>query len=438
MEKFDENLWKGQSRRSFLKTTAATLATTSVGLGTAYSMVPNMTSKNSILKVGLIGCGGRGTGAAVQALNADPDVEITAMGDIFEDRLLKSYNALIEEYPERVKVDSSRQFLGFDSYQKVIDSGVDVVLLAAPPYARPHHLAAAVKAGKHVFAEKPVAVDAPGVRSIIDSAKIAKEKNLSLVSGFCFRHNTPNQAAFGRILDGQCGDIRSVSTYRYGGELWSFPRKPEWTDMEYMLRNWYYYDWMSGDFIVEVAVHSLDMMAWALGDRVPVKAIGIGGRQKRVDPIFGNIYDHFAIEYEYEDDVKGYHFTRQHTGCPSRNTVEVFGSDGYAYLQMYKEWRITGKNPWSYEGEMNVMHQAEQDALFAAIRKNEPINDGVWMANSTMLGIIGRMVGYSGREITWEEAMNSEIEIGPKYDDYSMDLKWDAGKIPVPGVTKVI
>lgn len=427
-----------QSRRKFIKTTAATVASTTVGLNTGYVLAAPVKPKNKILKVGLIGCGGRGTGAAVQALNADPDVELTAMGDIFEDRMQKSYAALLEEHPERIKVPASQQFIGFDAYQKVIDSGVDVVLLAAPPYARPRHLAAAVEAGKHVFAEKPVAVDAPGIRSVLASAKIAKEKNLSLVSGFCFRHNTPNQAAFGEILNGRCGDIRSVSTYRYGGELWSFPRKEGWTDMEYLLRNWYYYDWLSGDFIVEVAVHSLDMMAWALGDQVPIKAIGVGGRQKRVDPLYGNIYDHFAIEYEYENDVKGYHFTRQHSGCPGRNTVEVFGDEGYAYLQMYKEWRITGKNPWSYEGEQNVMHQAEQDALFAAIRKNEPINDGEWMANSTMLGILGRMVGYSGKEITWEEAMNSDISIGPKYDDLSMDAKWEMGDIPVPGITKVI
>src|SRR5690606_18864289 len=190
------------------------------------------------------------------------------------------------------------------------------------------HLLAAVNANKHVFAEKPVAVDAPGIRKVLEAAKIAKDKNLSLVSGFCFRYNNANQAAFGKVLDGAVGDIRSVTGYRYGGELWSFPKEREWTKMEYLLRNWYYYDWLSGDFIVEVAVHTLDMMAWALGDRTPLKAIGVGGRQKRTDPVYGNIYDHFAIEYEYEDNLKGYLFTRQNAGCANRNTIEVFGSDG--------------------------------------------------------------------------------------------------------------
>lgn len=411
----------------------------------AGSMLPFNISKyggvnvnSDVLKVGLIGCGGRGTGAAVQALNADPKVHLTAMGDIFPDRLEKSYKALMEEHPDRTKVDTQHKFIGFDSYQKVIDSDVDVVLLAAPPYARPEHLAAAVDANKHVFAEKPVAVDAPGVRKVLESAKKAKEKNLSLVSGFCFRYNNANQAAFGRILDGAVGDIRSVTAYRFGGELWSFPRQQGWTDAEYLLRNWYYYDWLSGDFIVEVAVHSLDMMAWALGDRLPVKAIGVGGRQKRLDPIYGNIYDHFGIEYEYEDNVKGYLFTRQFNGCPGRNTVEVFGADGTAYMRMYKEWTITGKNPWSFKGEMNVMHQEEQNHLFRSIRSGHPVNDGTWMANSTMLGILGRMVAYSGKEITWEEALNSDVAIGPRYDQYNWDLKWPVSDVPIPGVTDVL
>ncbi len=425
------------TRRTFLKKTGATvLGTALIGLDTFAGPV-SAENKNNVLKVGLVGCGGRGTGAALQALKADPGVHITALGDVFEDKLNQSLATLQKTGGDRVKVDNAHRFIGFDSYQKVIDSGVDVVLLAAPPYARPAHLAAAIKAGKHAFAEKPVAVDAPGVRSILASAKLAKEKNLSLVSGFCFRYDKANRETFGRVLNGAVGDIRAVTTYRYGGELWSFPRQAGWTDMEYQLRNWYYYHWLSGDFITEVSVHSLDMMAWMLGDRTPIKAIGIGGRQKRTDPLFGNIYDHFAVEFEYADGVKGYNYCRQHLGCPGRNTVEVFGSDGKADIAIYKHYKITGKNPWEFQGKSNVMHQAEQDEFFASIRSGKPINDGVWMANSTMLGILGRMVAYSGQEITWEDAINSDVSIGPKYEDYSWDLKWPVSEVPIPGITKV-
>jgi len=208
--------------------------------------------------------------------------------------------------------------------------------------------------------------------------------------------------------------------------------------MEYLLRIWYYYDWLSGNFITEIAVHSLDMMAWALGDRTPLKAIGVGGRQKRMDPIYGNIYDHFAIEYEDDDNVKGYLFTRQISGCLNRNTIEVFGAEGTAYMKMYNEWKITGRNPWSFDGEMNFMHQEEQNQLFASIRTGNPINDGVWMAHSTMLGILGRMVEYSGKEITWEEANNSDVTIGPQYSEYSWDLKWPISDVPIPGITEVL
>jgi len=426
------------TRRNFIKTTGATLAATTVGLHTGFATPLFQKQKNDILKVGLIGCGGRGTGAAVQALNADPDIHLTAMGDIFPDKLEKAYESLKAEHPERTKVDKDHKFIGFDAYQKVINSGVDVVLLAAPPYARPAHLLAAVEANKHVFAEKPVAVDGVGVRKILEGAKIAKEKNLAMVSGFCFRYQNANQEAFGRILDGAVGNIRTVTGYRNGGELWSFPHQPGWTDIEYQLRNWYYYDWMSGDFIVEVAVHSLDMMAWALGDKTPISAIGTGGRQKRTDPIYGNIYDHFAIEYDYGNDVKSYLFCRQQAGTASRNTIEVFGEDGNAYMKMYREWRITGKNPWSFDGKINVMHQEEQNQLFASIRSGKPINDGVWMAHSTMLGILGRMVGYSGNEITWDEALNSDISIGPDYDQYHWNLKWPVHDVPVPGITSVL
>ncbi|WP_236974694.1 Gfo/Idh/MocA family protein [Membranihabitans maritimus] len=427
-----------KTRRDFIKS-SGTLALGSAILPTVDLSGKSMENKpNKVLKVGLVGCGGRGTGAAAQAMNADPDVELIAMGDIFPDKLENSYMALKEENPEKMKVDADHKFIGFDAYKKVIDSGVDVVLLATPPCFRPDHLKAAIAAGKHAFCEKPVAVDAPGVRKVIEAAKEAEQKRLSILSGFCYRYDISNRAIYDRIFNGDIGEIRSITTFRFGGELWSRPRKADWTDMEYQLRNWLYYNWLSGDFITEQAVHSLDLMSWAMGDEVPLKAIGNGGRQKRTDPIYGNVYDHFAVEYVYNGGIKASHFTRQQAGCAGKNTVDVFGSDGHAFFRPGREWEITGKNPWKYEGERNNMYQTEHDEFFAAIRNDKPMNDGVWMANSSMLAVLGRMVGYSGQEITWDEAINSDVKLGPDIEDYDWDLEWPVSDVPVPGITQVL
>ena len=426
----------GANRRSFLKNSGMALIGSTLAYHTGVSAQTSGTKKTT-LKVGLIGCGGRGTGAAVQALEADPDVVLTAMGDVFEDRLNEAYKAVIEVAGDKVKVSNENKFVGFDAYLKVIESDVDVVLLATPPGFRPDHLMAAINAGKHVFCEKPVAVDAPGVRKVLMAAKKAREENLSLVSGFCFRYDSSNRAIFGKILNGDIGDIRTVSTFRNGGELWYKPRQKEWTDMTYQMRNWYYYNWLSGDFIVEMAVHSLDMMSWAMGDKMPLKATGTGGRQVRTDDKYGNIYDHFAVEFEYANGAKGYHFTRQQAGTSSRNSVEVLGTDGNASIIVGSNYEITGKNAWKYTGPKNNMYQTEHDELFASIRNGKPMNDGEWMANSTMLGIWARMAGYTGQTISWEEAINSNEILGPKTEDYTWDLKWKVPPIAKPGITKV-
>jgi len=426
-----------EGRRRFIKSTGATLAASAVGMNLAFG-ADAFTPKDKILKVGLVGCGGRGTGAAVQALTADKNTRLTAMGDIFADHLQQSYTAIKEEMGDQVTVDDSHKFIGFDAYQKVIDSGVDVILLTTPPVFRPQHLEAAVNAGVHAFCEKPVAVDPAGVQRFLAASRKAEEKKISIQSGFCYRFDAVNMAAYELIHQGAVGDIHFVSTKRFGGELWSHPRQPGWTDMEYQLRNWLYYDWLSGDFITEQAVHSLDLMAWALGDRVPVKAIGTGGRQKRVDPIYGNIYDHFAIEYEYEDGVKAVHMCRQQSGTKGSNTVDVYGSKGHAFVKPASEARISGSTNWEFDGKRNNMYQHEHDIFFKAIRSNNPVNDGVWMAHSSMLAILGRMVGYSGQEITWDQAMESNLHIGPKLEDYAFDYKWEMTPVPVPGKTQVL
>ncbi|MFC6099631.1 Gfo/Idh/MocA family protein [Olivibacter domesticus] len=424
-------------RRSFLKKSSLAILGSTLAYHNSLA-TPLFAAKKNTLKVGLIGCGGRGTGAAAQALQADPDVIITAMGDVFEDRLEEAYAALVDVGADRVKVEKKNKYIGFDAYQQVLDSGVDVVLLATPPGFRPDHLTAAVKAGKHIFCEKPVAVDAPGVRKVLAAAKIASEKNLSLVSGFCFRYDFSNRAIFGKILEGNLGEVRSVSTFRNGGELWTKPRQPEWTEMTNQMRNWYYYNWLSGDFIVEQSVHSIDMMSWAMGDELPIRATGTGGRQVRVDPVYGNIFDHFAIEFEYENGAKGFHFTRQQAGTSNRNSVDVLGTDGNAIINIGSKYEITGKNKWRYDGKKNNMYQTQHDELFAAIREGKPINDGKWMANSTMLAIWARMAGYSGQTISWEQALNSNQVLGPKIEDYDWNLQWEGPAIAIPGSTKFV
>ena len=424
-----------RNRRAFLKNSGVAFIGSTLAYHSGIS-VPSGHSKKPALKVGLIGCGGRGTGAAVQALHADPDAVLTAMGDVFEDRLNESYQELMKEAADKVKVSNQNKFVGFDAYLKVIQSGVDVVLLTTPPAFRPDHLTAAVDAGKHVFCEKPVAVDAPGVRKVLASAKKAQEKKLSLVSGFCLRYDSGNRAIFGKILNGDIGEIKTVSTFRNGGELWYKPRQQSWSNMTNQMRNWYYYNWLSGDFIVEMTVHSLDMMSWAMGDKMPVQATGTGGRQVRVEDKYGNIYDHFAVEFEYANGVKGFHFARQQEKTSSRNSVEVLGTGGTALINVGREQEIKGKIPWKYTGPKNDMYQTEHDEFFASIRNGKPMNDGEWMANSTMIAILGRMVAYTGQTITWEQALNSNEVIGPKSGDYSWDLNWDGPPIAKPGITR--
>jgi myo-inositol 2-dehydrogenase / D-chiro-inositol 1-dehydrogenase len=424
------------SRRSFIRRAGTALLTSSVGAELVRSKRYPSSDKNA-LNVGLIGCGGRGSGAALQALQADPAAVLVAMGDIFPSQIDHSLQELSAVYPDRVKVSNDKKFIGFDAYQKVIQSDVDVILLATPPAFRPGHFMEAINAGKHVFAEKPVAIDAPGVRKILEGAKKAREKNLSVVSGFCYRYDFAKRAFFDRVHRGQIGDIISVSTTRNGGQLWTKPRQPDWTDMEYKLKNWLYYNWLSGDFICEMMVHSLDLMSWAMGDKLPMKATGTGGRQVRVEEIYGNVYDHFAIEFEYGNGVKAYHFSRQLEGCSNANNLHIAGTLGRGIINNWPAaHELTGKEKWIYKGAENNMYETEHEELFAAIRKGKPVNDGEVMANSSMLGVLGRMVAYTGQTLTWDQALNSIEILGPPMEEYSRDLKWENNEIAKPGITK--
>lgn len=422
-----------ESRREFIKSSAAAAIAAPFILS---SSARGQDSPGETLRIGLVGCGGRGSGAAAQALSADRNVALVAVGDAFEDQINRGLKGLQKTHPDKVKVQPEKCFAGLDAYKKVLESGVDVVILASPPGFRPMHLKAAIEAGKHVFAEKPMAVDAAGVRMVLAAAEEAKKKNLSVASGFCWRSHYPKRATFRKVLDGAVGDIQSIySTYNTSPVKDQIARKPDWTPMETQVRNWYQFTWLSGDHIVEQAVHSLDMMSWAMGDVPPARITGHGGRQVRT--YLGNIYDHFGIVYEYENGAKGFHFCRQIPGCSNDYAVSIAGTKGRCLVDCSRGvHRITGAESWNYEGTKNDMYQTEHDEMFAAIRAGKPINHGSWMAQSTMLAIAGRMAAYTGQTITWEQAMKSEESLLPK------DLRWDAPidvpPVAMPGKTQLI
>lgn len=440
------------SRRDFVRLAAAVAAVPVIAGCQGGSMAGKQTysaagpaiPRSQILRIGLIGCGGRGTGAAVQALRADPNTTLVAMGDLFADRLASALEGVTKEMGDdaasRVQVLQERRFVGFDAYEKVIASGVDVVLLTSYPVFRPAHLKAAVAAGKHVFAEKPVAVDAPGLRSVLESAAEAKQKGLALLVGFCWRYNDGMRAMFDKVNRGYLGEVRSVHTTYHTSTLSKRPRKQEWSDMEFQMRNWWHFTWISGDHVVEQAIHSIDRLSWAMGDRLPQKVTCLGGRAARSGPEHGNAYDHFAAIYEFDGGIRCFHSCRQIDGCPSDNTDYIEGRSGYGVVNGWvPTYAITSKrgNPvWAYDGPpIRDMYQVEHDELFASIRAGRPINDGERGARSTMLAMMARMAAYTGQTITWEQAMNSQESLTPATYAFG-ELAMPA--IAVPGRTKFV
>ena len=433
-----ENSLPVSSRRQFLKTSSAVTAGALAG---SLSIARSAHAQgDDVLKVGLIGCGGRGTGAAVNALDADPNTKLVALADAFENRLQGCLKGLKQRPGEQVAIDEDHCFVGLDAYQKLIDSEVDVVLLATPPHFRPVQLKACIDANKHVFCEKPVAVDAPGIRSVIETSKAAKEKNLNIVSGLCWRYHHGVRETMQRVLDGAIGDVLAIQETYLAGTLWHRGRQPDDTEMKYQMRNWYYFTWLSGDHNVEQHVHSLDKASWIMGDEPPVRAWGMGGREVRTDPKYGDIFDHHAVCYEYANGVPVYSYTRQMGGC-SGGVEDVFiGTKGRANILGH---RITGENEWRFRGNGGNMYQLEHEALFGAIRSGETINNGHYMAISSMLAILGRMVTHTGQTITWEQAINSQQDLSPSaytWDAEPPTLPDENGQYPVdiPGVTKLV
>ncbi len=424
------------SRREFLSHSAV-VAGTAAFAGTLGISRSAHAAGNDLLKVGLIGCGGRGSGAAADALQADKNVALTAMGDAFQDRLDFSLRELTKKFsgePQKIQVSPDRCFAGFDAYQKVIDSGVDVVLLCTPPHFRPEQLRAAVSAGKHVFCEKPVAVDGPGVRSVLETCEAAKKKNLSIVSGLCYRYDLAKREVMDRVHNGAIGDIRALNVNYLTGTLWHHGRKDNWSDMEWQVRNWLYFTWLSGDHNVEQHVHSLDKAAWAMKDEPPAACTGVGGREVRSEPKWGNIYDHFSVTYEYENGAKLFAACRQMAGCEIDVSDYLIGTKGAASVMRHE---ITGENAWKHRSDRTRpknMYQQEHDELFASIRIGQPINNGLYMSRSSLMAIMGRMSAYTGQRVTWDQALNSPERLGPE--------KYEWGSAPevvvaVPGVTKL-
>jgi predicted dehydrogenase len=430
------------TRRGFLKTTGVAAAS---GVFAAQLSFPQGVfaagSAGDTLRVGLVGCGGRGTGAASQALNADKNAILTAVADVFPAPVKSSLAALKGEQgvADRVQVPPEKQFVGLDAFQRVIDSGVEVVLLCTPPGFRPQHLKAAVAAGKHVFCEKPMATDAPGVRSVLEAVEEARKKKLSLVAGFCWRYDDACREFYKRIHDGALGEVRAVHATYLTGPVKPMPAPSErpsgMGDMEWQLRNWYNFTWLSGDGLVEQACHSVDKIAWAMNGRLPMKAVGNGGRM--VPNHEGNIFDHIDVYYEYEDGARATMAQRQIANCFSDNSDYVLGSKGTGKggwnpptIRAGETWRYRGPNPGSR------MYQTEHNELFASIRKGEPMNDGIWMAHSTLMAIMGRMAAYTGQEITWEMALNSQEKLVP--DNPTWDMKHKVPSMAQPGTTKYV
>jgi myo-inositol 2-dehydrogenase / D-chiro-inositol 1-dehydrogenase len=415
---------KRSSRRDFIKRSGA--AAVGASLASRIGNIPAVHAAGSDqIRVGLIGCGGRGSGAADQVLRAAPNVKLVAMGDAFRDRLDSSRNQLQTKHKDLVDVPSERSFVGFDAYEKVLACDINYVILATPPGFRPQHLKAAVAAGKNIFTEKPVAVDGPGIRTVLGLHEEANKKGLFIAAGTQRRHQASYQEAMRRVHDGAIGDIVAGRCYWNQGSLWNRGRKPEWSDMEWQLRNWLYFTWLSGDHIVEQHVHNLDVINWATKSH-PVRAVGMGGRQVRTSPDFGHIFDHFAIDYEFESGMHVLSMARQIDGCQNSVSEALVGTKGSVDLVDRQLYRIKGPDSWQFKDKEQDSYLQEHTDLIEAIRAGKPLNELKNVAESTLTAIMGRMSAYTGKAVTWEQALNSSEDLMPT------QLTW--GKLPLPAV----
>jgi len=427
------------TRRDFVMTSAAA-AGAAVIPAAAWAKPGYFAYGSDEIRVGVIGCGGRGTGAAANSLAASPKTKIVALADAFEDRLKGCHNYLktSKDFPDdhkaRVDVTPDRMFTGFDAYQKLLATDVNLVILASPPGFRPAHFAAAVNANKHIFFEKPVAVDPEGVRQVIAASKLAEQKRLGIVTGTQRRHENCYLEMMQRVQEGAIGKIISARVSWNQGGLWKHDRQKSWTDTEYQLRNWLYYTWLSGDHIVEQHVHNIDVMNWFMGGP-PIRCMGMGGRAARTQPEYGHVYDHFAVEYEYANGVYGFSTCRQIDNCANRVMESVTGTEG-ATESRSGYAAITGKNAWKHDSKKNnEPYTQEHIDLIASIESGTPLNEGVRVAESTLTAIMGRMSCYTGQEVTWKQAMESKLSLVPaKIEMGEMKMT----EVAVPGKTNLV
>jgi predicted dehydrogenase len=413
------------TRRGFLKTAAAAAIGTTLAGREIHGA---FAAGSDAIRIGLIGCGGRGTGAVGDALNGAEGVTVVAMGDAFRDHLDESRTRLLRDHGAKIDVPDDRAFVGFDAYQRVLATDANYIILATPPGFRPEHLKAAVAAGKNVFTEKPVGVDGAGIRTVLEVYEEAKAKNLAIGAGTQRRHQTGYLETLKRVQDGAIGDIVAARAYWNQGALWNKPREAAWSDMEWQLRNWLYFTWLSGDHIVEQHVHNIDVINWAMNGH-PVRAVGMGGRQVRTGPEFGHIFDHFAIDYEYASGAHMMSMARQISGCDGSVSEALQGTRGRCQADKYV---IEGPKAWKFGQPDSKPYVQEHADLIASIRAGKPYNELKTVAESTLTAIMGRMSAYTGKAVTWEQALQSKETWAPAEMTFG---SVPVPPVPMPGVT---
>jgi myo-inositol 2-dehydrogenase/D-chiro-inositol 1-dehydrogenase len=431
------------SRRGFLKKSSILVAGGVTASNLQIARGANAFGTDTI-NIGLVGCGGRGTGATIQAMNTSGgDVNLVAMGDVFEDRLQGSLRAVKGKHGDKVKVTRDSQFVGFDAFDNVLQSDIDMVILATPPGFRPLHFERAVKAGKHVFMEKPVATDAPGIRRVLEANKIAKEKGLAVQVGLQRRHEVAYRETMQQIKDGAIGDIVLARAYWNSGGVWVRPRQANQTELEYQMRNWYYFNWLCGDHIDEQHIHNIDVINWLM-DGFPVTAQGQGGREVRNGEDHGQIFDHHFVEFTYANGTKFFSQCRHIRKCYNSVSEHAHGTKGHADISGGKIFSPSGEVSWKTNGARGG-HQEEHHDLFRDLRAGNIPNEAEYGARSTMTSILGRMATYSGKVVKWDDAINSEISLADfdalaDFDVEAPVKPMDDGSypVPVPGESRVV
>jgi len=428
------------SRREFLKT-SATVAT-ALALGSFDVRRGAHAAGSDTIRVGMIGCGGRCTGAAVDAMDADPGVRLVAMADVFMDRVQGKRKHLKGQKPQQVAVDDDHCFDGFDGYKRVIES-VDVVLIANAAKFHPLHMKAAIEAGKHVFVEKPHAIDPAGIKVVIAACELAKQKRLCVVSGLQSRYHPGYRETVKRIHDGAIGEVVAIEENFLRAPYVLYARKPGLNEVQYQCSNQYHFSWLSGDDVPQSLVHNLDRASWVMREQAPIKCHGLGGRSSMFGEIYGNVFDHHSVIYQFANGVKMYAFCRTQERCYNEVSSILLGSKGRCDLLSL---RITGETKWRYSGRQDASpYKIEHKELFAAIRSGRPINNGDYMARSTLIGIMGQISCYTGKEVTWEQISKSDFYFPPKPEECRVDMEPPVklgadGSYPVyiPGKTKLL